>query len=406
MKPNFIIAVTGQSNSQGFGGMYEHNTSEDQPHERVMGWNANLKQWVIASLQDESLGTSDHRLPGMQLFAFHAAKQIAKNDPNKIVGIINYGVGGQEIKHWSKVPPQCLLKLTKNAWDQSPNVLCLKACNDKILCAENNSSIHFTRPVNINFGWEAFCLKDVSTNRIYNPSEIESMNFSNTKVYIYSPYHKTYMHLDGSIVNTVASPSSQCVFTVKTQKIGPQTYITFKGYNNKLLGVKSLKHVNGNMFGLDVESMKCVGVDNNGHGGIYNNHVLRIKEALKAAKLKNVDVIFMHQGEADFDKFGSYYENAIYNTISQYRNEPFCTSTTPFIVGNTCQMLESVNDWWTQRNKQLYKLNVDALENTACVNSVGVEYNLNDPIHFSSEGHRQLGHLYLEKYQHVLKYSL
>ena len=30
MKPNFIIAVTGQSNSQGVGGYYDISKSEDQ----------------------------------------------------------------------------------------------------------------------------------------------------------------------------------------------------------------------------------------------------------------------------------------------------------------------------------------------------------------------------------------
>ena len=61
MKPNFIIAVTGQSNSQGHGGYFEIDKTEDQPHERVMGWNATENKWSIASMIDESLGTVDHK---------------------------------------------------------------------------------------------------------------------------------------------------------------------------------------------------------------------------------------------------------------------------------------------------------------------------------------------------------
>ena len=38
--PNFVIAVSGQSNSQGYGGYYDATNPEDQAHDRILSWNA------------------------------------------------------------------------------------------------------------------------------------------------------------------------------------------------------------------------------------------------------------------------------------------------------------------------------------------------------------------------------
>lgn len=407
MKPNFIIAVTGQSNSQGNGGHYEISRTEDQPHERVMGWNARDNKWVIATLTDESLGTSDHRIPGSQSFAFHFAKQIAKNDPTKVVGIVNYGIGGQPIKRWTKIPSQGLFRLVPNGWKKDTTVFSLKACNDRILCLDPLKQYHASRPVNINYGWEAFSILDANTKK---PIPIHELRQG--KVLIKSAFHNTFVSI-GS--NGIVSPSSvetdECIVDTEIVNTGYTKMYAFKGKNGYLC-LNSLVHVDGPMIGVDINATSLVGISpeeeqtDTPHGDIYNVHVDRIKKALYEANLRKIDCICWHQGEADFACFGTYYENAICQTIEQYRSESFCNDDTMFIVGNTSKVPDSNVDWWRERNTQLSKLNVDYMLNTACVDTVGVDYNIIDKIHFSSEGHRQLGNLYCEKYLKMKKLIL
>ena len=102
MYPTFIIANTGQSNSQGFGGIYLDNNPDDQPDKRILGWNPVSNNWEIADLRSESLGYKEYRSLNNQLFVFHTAKAYVKENPNEIVGIINYGIGGQTIALWVK----------------------------------------------------------------------------------------------------------------------------------------------------------------------------------------------------------------------------------------------------------------------------------------------------------------
>lgn len=412
MKPNFIIAVTGQSNSQGVGGSYDISKTEDQCHENVYGWNEKTENWEIANLYDDSLGPSDikdhphldmfHRKPGMQSFAFHFAKQMAKTDPSKKIGIINYGIGAQEIKHWTRIPAQCMFRILKNLHDMSPCVIAIKACNDRILCVEDENSVHFSRYANINFGWESFVILDYQTQKAFNTTDLQNENLSNTKICIKSWYHNTFICVKNNVVTTTDQLNADCVLTLKILKIEHYCLYSFMTKQNEYLGLNTLNHVSGNVLGIDTEHCKFVPIVSTYYGTIYDTHVKRIHKAIKSAGLTKVDVICWHQGESDSDKYGTYYENALYSTIMQYRKEHFCNYKTPFIVGNTCVQLDSINDWWTGKNKQLYKLNVDNIPNTGCVNSVGVEYNINDPIHFSSEGHRQLGHLYLEKYKELI----
>ena len=99
-EPNFIIALTGQSNSQGLGGEYEDAKTADQPHQRIVGWNSNKNKWEIADLRDESLGTVDHKPKGSQSLAFHFAKRLVNMFPDIVVGIINYGLSGMQISLW------------------------------------------------------------------------------------------------------------------------------------------------------------------------------------------------------------------------------------------------------------------------------------------------------------------
>ena len=97
-KPNFIIALTGQSNSQGAGGIYDFNSIDDQPHDRIYSFNIWSKTWGKADLRD-FIGTKP---PDLQCLAFHFAKMLVQCYSDIRIGIINFGVGGQAISRWVK----------------------------------------------------------------------------------------------------------------------------------------------------------------------------------------------------------------------------------------------------------------------------------------------------------------
>ena len=102
--PNFIIALTGQSNAEGFETSYDSNNPNDQPHNRIFGWNPTIQQWQIADLRTESLGWSYHtfKVLGSQCSAFHLARRLIEAYPNIRPGIINVGVSGASIAFWTK----------------------------------------------------------------------------------------------------------------------------------------------------------------------------------------------------------------------------------------------------------------------------------------------------------------
>lgn len=101
-KPNFIIALTGQSNSQGWNSFYDENNINDKKDERIFGWNATTSKWENADMLTESLGQFFYRQKGWQSLAFHFAKCLVEGYPNIRPGIINLGVGGQSISRWVK----------------------------------------------------------------------------------------------------------------------------------------------------------------------------------------------------------------------------------------------------------------------------------------------------------------
>ena len=101
-KPNFIIALTGQSNSQGCNAFYDSNNIYDQPHERIFGFNSTSQSWEIGDLNTESSGSFWHKPAGWQSLAFHFAKRLVEAYPDIRPGIINLGIGGQNISRWAK----------------------------------------------------------------------------------------------------------------------------------------------------------------------------------------------------------------------------------------------------------------------------------------------------------------
>lgn len=103
-EPNFIIALTGQSNSQGCNSYYDESVEDDQPHNRIYGFNSTRNKWEIADLRTESTGSFWHKPPNSQCLAFHFAKRLVEAYPDIRPGIINLGIGGQSIARWAKFP--------------------------------------------------------------------------------------------------------------------------------------------------------------------------------------------------------------------------------------------------------------------------------------------------------------
>lgn len=244
--PTIIILVSGQSNSQGWGGVYDKDNMDDQIDERILGWNSESNIWTIFDLEN-SVGTKPKN---MQCFAFHFAKCYLKDHPNDIIGIIIHSLGGQSISRWIV---------------ESKNL-------------------------------------------------IKSVDFSKID--------------DGEIYN-------QCVDIVK----------------------------------------KC----------LYNSC------------LSKLHFILWHQGEGDYLETCEYYECRLYRVIQQFRNETFCTKTTPFIAG---ELLHNFDGWiYNKQNKALEKLNFNNDKFSRCAYTKYLECNYNDQLHFSTKSHRLMGSLYYDQYK-------
>ena len=121
--PNFIIALTGQSNAQGYRTSYDPNNPDDQPNDRIFGWNPNLEKWQIADLRTESLGWDyvTFKQLGTQCSAFHLARRLIEAYPNIRPGIINVGVSSATIAFWTNWKPsdsEYELTMNKIKWYQ------------------------------------------------------------------------------------------------------------------------------------------------------------------------------------------------------------------------------------------------------------------------------------------------
>lgn len=101
-KPNFIVLLSGQSNSQGWNSFYDEKNWQDQPHDRIFGWNETNNQWEKADMNTESLGQFLYRYPGWQSLAFHFCRRLVEGYDNIRPGIINVGIGGQSVSRWCK----------------------------------------------------------------------------------------------------------------------------------------------------------------------------------------------------------------------------------------------------------------------------------------------------------------
>lgn len=146
-EPNIIVLNTGQSNSQGYNSSCENNYI-DMKYDNIcfldvvsgnsfsndFGWNEKkhmyhdhliFYEWYIADLNDK-IGTHNST---NNLAVFHFAKKYIENNPNKTIGILNYGIGGQSISRWvywtenqmfgwnNHLSPEYSIKIAKNTID-------------------------------------------------------------------------------------------------------------------------------------------------------------------------------------------------------------------------------------------------------------------------------------------------
>jgi len=268
LKPNFIIALTGQSNSQGYKSLYDSDNQFDQPHERIFGFNSSSQEWENADLNTESTGSFWHKPSGDQSLAFHFAKRLVEAYPDIRPGIINLGVSGQAIARWAKFPED----------------------------------------------------------------------------------HKWYQTNADRAAGAGVIP-----------------------------------------------------------GDIYDLHVEKISQALEQLdnEHKKIDVICWHQGESDgWTTDSNYYTDSLNQVISQYRVIEYCSSKTPFIVGETTGADVGTDQGWESRNVQLRNLNLDADPYTKCVSCADLEtshgqYRNGDQIHFSANAQRKMGTRYFRAFRSI-----
>lgn len=94
---DFVILLTGQSNSQGTGGSVDIFNVYDHIDNRIFSWNIYTLNWEIANLTN-TIGTKP---PFNQCFAFHFAKHYLLENPFHKVGIVNIGYGSMPICRWT-----------------------------------------------------------------------------------------------------------------------------------------------------------------------------------------------------------------------------------------------------------------------------------------------------------------
>jgi len=102
-EPNFIILSSGQSNAGGWGSNYDQNSEIDQKNKNIFSYNTHLQKWVIADLENNSLGDKNLcRTPKRNLFVFQFAKHLINAYPGIKPGIINICDAAEPISSWTK----------------------------------------------------------------------------------------------------------------------------------------------------------------------------------------------------------------------------------------------------------------------------------------------------------------
>jgi len=96
-----LIVITGQSNALATHSRFESFHLQDKPHPRVLAFTED-KGWQIASLEQNWFRSwpIGWESPTRNNAVFHAAKAIALDNPEKIIGIILVAEGNRSIQLW------------------------------------------------------------------------------------------------------------------------------------------------------------------------------------------------------------------------------------------------------------------------------------------------------------------
>ena len=142
----------------------------------------------------------------------------------------------------------------------------------------------------------------------------------------------------------------------------------------------------------------------------FNVVTNKAMQALNASSKTTFDAVLWHQGETDFQFFGTsdltapeqqrlapdYYPQRLNRLISNLRVEPWFTSSKPvFICGETQSTSNAVAPI-APVNQRLLELNFDNDPYTGCVGSDGLMTD--DGIHFNANSLRELGRRYAVEY--------
>tara|TARA_B100001094_G_scaffold271714_1_gene277140 strand:- start:232 stop:2727 length:2496 start_codon:yes stop_codon:yes gene_type:complete len=132
---------------------------------------------------------------------------------------------------------------------------------------------------------------------------------------------------------------------------------------------------------------------------LYEESCDAVREALEITGKQKLDLILWHQGEADWNETHTYYDCRINSVINQYRNEEFGSTELPFICG---ELLKN-NSFASKQNEVLVKFNNNTDPYSRCAFTKNFSHSSEDFIHFSSQGHRDMGLAYYDQFK-MIKY--
>ena len=130
---------------------------------------------------------------------------------------------------------------------------------------------------------------------------------------------------------------------------------------------------------------------------LFTDSVESVADSLTMASVNKLDCVLWHQGEADWNESNLYYKQRLQKIIKQYRIEEFGNPNMPFIVGE----LSKHHSVAHKQNTVLRQLNMDSDKYTRCAFTKNMQHAPGDPIHFGSQGHRDMGKAYYEQYKMI-----
>ena len=145
-------------------------------------------------------------------------------------------------------------------------------------------------------------------------------------------------------------------------------------------------------------------------GSFYQTISNKASQALDATSKSNFDAVLWHQGETDFQFFGTsdplapiqdrsnstYYPDRLNGLISNFRAEPWFNNNRGIFICAETQTTSTAVASAAPVNSRLMALNSDNDPYTGCVTSNGLQTR--DGVHFNAEAIRSLGRRYATEY--------